>query len=85
MPRRYFDAGGERFRYVPCLNDRDDHLDFLADLAVRHLAGWLDEPRDEDERDLAGAGRRRLERARAFGLPAAGAASPHPTSPHPKG
>jgi ferrochelatase len=86
LNREFFlHAGGERFRYVPCLNDRDDHLDFLADLAVRHLAGWLDEPRDEDERDLAGAGRRRLERARAFGLPAAGAASPHPTSPHPKG
>ncbi|HEX9799828.1 MAG TPA: ferrochelatase [Thermoanaerobaculia bacterium] len=35
-------AGGERFRFVPCLNDRDDHLDFLAGLAARHLAGWSD-------------------------------------------
>jgi protoporphyrin/coproporphyrin ferrochelatase len=35
-------AGGERFRYVPCLNDHDDHLDFLAELATRHLAGWSD-------------------------------------------
>jgi len=35
-------AGGERFRYVPCLNDRGDHLDFLAALVERHLAGWSD-------------------------------------------
>jgi len=33
-------AGGERFRYIPCLNGRGDHLDFLAGLARRHLQGW---------------------------------------------
>ncbi len=35
-------AGGERFRFIPCLNDRDDHLDFLADLIRRQLDGWID-------------------------------------------
>jgi ferrochelatase len=34
--------GGERFRFIACLNDRDDHLDFLADLVTRQLDGWLD-------------------------------------------
>ena len=33
--------GGERFRFLSCLNDRDDHLDFLADLVARQLDGWL--------------------------------------------
>jgi ferrochelatase len=33
--------GGERFRFIPCLNDRDDHLDFLAELVSRQLAGWV--------------------------------------------
>jgi len=33
-------AGGERYRYIPCLNDRPDHLEFLAALTLRHLAGW---------------------------------------------
>ncbi|MGH9381788.1 MAG: ferrochelatase [Thermoanaerobaculia bacterium] len=38
----YLGAGGRRFRYVPCLNDRPDHLDFLTGLAARHLGDWLD-------------------------------------------
>ena len=35
--------GGERFRFIRCLDDRDDHLDFLADLVARQLAGWDDD------------------------------------------
>jgi len=33
-------AGGEQFRYVPCLNDEPAHIDALARLAFRHLQGW---------------------------------------------
>ena len=36
----FHEAGGETLSYVPCLNARPDHLDFLADLALRHLQGW---------------------------------------------
>ncbi len=35
-------AGGERFRYVPALNDRPDHLRLLADLVARNLSGWFE-------------------------------------------
>src|SRR5699024_6628751 len=34
-------AGGERFTYVPCLNARDDHVQALAGIARRELAGWV--------------------------------------------
>ncbi|QOR40775.1 ferrochelatase [Billgrantia diversa] len=34
-------AGGERFTYVPCLNDRDDHVAALMEIAENELAGWL--------------------------------------------
>lgn len=34
-------AGGERFTYVPCLNARDDHIQALAEIARRELAGWV--------------------------------------------
>ena len=34
-------AGGERFAYVPCLNDHPDHIEFLADVIERELGGWL--------------------------------------------
>lgn len=35
--------GGERFRFITCLNAREDHLDFLAGLVARSLDGWLAE------------------------------------------
>ncbi|NCT84639.1 MAG: ferrochelatase [Comamonadaceae bacterium] len=33
-------AGGERFGYIPCLNDHPAGMRALADLAERHLQGW---------------------------------------------
>lgn len=33
-------AGGERFAYIACLNDRADWIAALATLALRHLQGW---------------------------------------------
>jgi ferrochelatase len=35
------EAGGEHFTYIPCLNDRDDHMRALADIATENLQGWL--------------------------------------------
>ncbi len=34
-------AGGEKFTYIPCLNDDDAHIDFLATLAEREISGWV--------------------------------------------
>jgi ferrochelatase len=43
LNRRFFlDAGGRRFRYLPCLNDRDDHARLLAGVARHHLSGWAE-------------------------------------------
>jgi ferrochelatase len=40
--REFFEhAGGGRFRYIPALNDRADHVEALAAVARRSLAGWL--------------------------------------------
>jgi len=39
--RGYFEGGGgKRYRYIPALNDRDDHVACLADVVLRHLQGW---------------------------------------------
>jgi len=39
--RSYFlQAGGQRYRYIPALNDRPDHVRALADLILRHLQPW---------------------------------------------
>jgi len=44
----FHEAGGETLSYIPCLNTRADHLDFLAELALDHLHGWPETgpPRD---------------------------------------
>jgi len=38
------EAGGERFTYLPCLNDRDDHIDMLVDVIRNESQGWLTSP-----------------------------------------
>jgi len=35
-------AGGERFTYIPCLNDEDAHIAALAGVVASNLGGWLD-------------------------------------------
>ncbi len=36
----FLKAGGERFSYVPCLNDDETWIEALAAIAERHLQGW---------------------------------------------
>ena len=36
----FLDAGGERYEYIPCLNDRKAHIDMLGGLVEKHLSGW---------------------------------------------
>jgi ferrochelatase len=37
----FLHAGGERFTYIPCLNDSDAHIGLLEELALTELGGWL--------------------------------------------
>ncbi len=40
--REYFeDNGGEALRYIPALNDRDDHIEMFTRLIREELAGWV--------------------------------------------
>jgi ferrochelatase len=36
----FIHAGGERFDFIDCLNDRPDWIGALADLSLQHLQGW---------------------------------------------
>ncbi len=36
----YQEAGGETFNYIPCLNDRSEHVEVLAALVAKHAQGW---------------------------------------------
>jgi len=37
----FIDAGGEGFHYIPCLNDRDDHINALVSVLKNELSGWV--------------------------------------------
>jgi protoporphyrin/coproporphyrin ferrochelatase len=38
----FLHAGGKQFRYIFCLNDRPDFINFLKDLSLRNMQGWSD-------------------------------------------
>jgi ferrochelatase len=56
----FLEAGGERFAYVPCLNDAPGWVSALSALALKHLQGWPTQP--EDASALA------LQRERALAM-----------------
>ncbi len=58
-------SGGQRFHYIPCLNDDLQGMRALADLAERHLQGWP----TKDAPDTA-ALQAQAERARRMGASA---------------
>lgn len=33
--------GGGDYHYIPCLNERQDHIELLQELVIQHSAGWL--------------------------------------------
>ncbi len=38
----FIEAGGKTFTYIPCLNDRDDHIAALGSILEAELKGWSD-------------------------------------------
>jgi len=43
----FVQAGGKEFRYIPCLNEQDDWIQALAELAITHLQGWPTQTRPD--------------------------------------
>lgn len=53
----FLSAGGKEYHQIPCLNDRDEWIRALADIALENLSGWVGPPADPAvltrQRDLA--------------------------------
>lgn len=65
--REYFEEhGGTRFQYIPCLNDRADHIQMLADLVVRHTQGWPETSTTRDSQREAETRQATAVRARSL-------------------
>jgi len=60
--KEYFmENGGERYQYIPCLNDDPEHIQCLAALIQRHAQGW---PETDPYRDHAAVREEYAETAR---------------------
>lgn len=42
----FLENGGERYEYIPCLNDLPGHIDFLQTLVEQHTQGWAAQRED---------------------------------------
>jgi ferrochelatase len=60
----FLKAGGGEFHYLPCLNERDDWIDALADVALNNLHGWI----GADGSDIQAREEGQRSRARALAL-----------------
>jgi ferrochelatase len=59
----FLHAGGQSYRYIPCINDDQQGIDALADLVQLNLSGW-----PVQRNDAPNAGVLNLQRARALEL-----------------
>ncbi len=59
------ESGGGELSYIPCLNARDDHVEFLSRLIEKHCQGWPEV--SPDWRDDPAERERSRERALALG------------------
>jgi ferrochelatase len=60
-------AGGERYTYVPALNDQAEHMDALVALLLRHAGGWPETDPARDVETLNTAAQESRQRAMALG------------------
>ncbi len=63
----FLKAGGESFSYIPALNDRQDHIDALAELALRNMQGWPELDAEWNISHMNREAEQRLARAEAQG------------------
>jgi ferrochelatase len=38
--KAFLDAGGKEFHLLPCLNERDEWIEAMADIAQQHMSDW---------------------------------------------
>jgi len=64
---QYAEAGGGQLRYIPALNNRDDHISFLTDLVEENVAGWPESSTNDDPSTSASERQESRRRARKMG------------------
>lgn len=67
---RFRAAGGEALRYIPALNDRPEHIELLAQVALSQMQGWPEADANWNEQEAAAARGDAKARALALGAEA---------------
>ena len=68
--RTFLEAGGERYRYLPALNDAPAHIGALVDIIRHHAAGWPEFNAGYDAATVAAERTASRDRALAMGAAA---------------
>jgi len=63
----FAEHGGGLLHYIPALNARDDHVQFLARLIEKHIGGWPESSTDWSASDIAREQDKSRQRALAMG------------------
>ena len=50
LHEEFIEHGGETFTYIPCLNDSEDGMRVIEEVAIENLRGWVDLPTSVDKR-----------------------------------
>ncbi len=58
--KTFLSAGGKEYELIPCLNDRDDWIAALADIALENLHGWLTADTGQSQQQAAASRARAL-------------------------
>ena len=69
--REYFEsAGGEKFTYIPCLNDNPRIIEALGKLVIRHAQGWPEVEAADADRSNEYSDRKKREQELREAVPA---------------
>ena len=63
----FINRGGRELSYIPALNDRADHIRFLADLITNHAQGWKEASPLWDKQKAMQTAEQERQRARRLG------------------
>jgi ferrochelatase len=63
----FLSAGGVSYRYIPALNDRQDHIDSLTQLIKKHISGWPESDSDYAESKIVEARSRHYSAFKSHG------------------
>jgi ferrochelatase len=67
LAETFEEHGGERFRYIPCLNDDDEAVEVYLDLIEKNMQGWPEAEKDEFQKPVRSVSERACTRSKQLG------------------